>query len=314
MHAPQHPSSEGSRLAELAALGLLDTDEEERFDRITRLAQRLFDVPIALVTLVDEHRQWFKSRQGLAVAETPRDVSFCGHAILDDAVFHVVDATEDARFHDNPLVVEDPAIRFYAGHPIKGPGGFRVGTICVIDRVPKQMSDLDRLLLGDLAHVIEQEIGAEYLATVDHLTGLANRRGFELVAEKVLEICRRTATPATLLYADLDGLKRTNDELGHEAGDRMIVSFAQILSDTYRSSDVIARLGGDEFVVMLTGGSGDAPVTHLEERLREQKASAPTSRVGASIGAVTFDPSGGETLEQLLARADAAMYRSKQRV
>jgi hypothetical protein len=115
------------RLAELRSLGLLDDESEERFDRVTRLAQRLFDVPIALVSLIDEDRQWFGSVQGLDVRETPREVSFWAHAIHGDDVFHVPDATADARFADNPLVLGDPQIRFYAGAPISGPRRLQAG-------------------------------------------------------------------------------------------------------------------------------------------------------------------------------------------
>ena len=117
MIPPEFPRDEAARLAALRALNVLDTEAEERFDRITRLAQEVFDAPIALVSLVDESRQWFKSRQGLAATQTPRDVSFCGHAILGDDVLVVPDASQDVRFADNPLVVERP------GYPLlrRGP-------------------------------------------------------------------------------------------------------------------------------------------------------------------------------------------------
>ena len=108
MQKPIKPVDEAQRLQALRALSILDTLPEERFDRLTRLAKRLFGVPIALVSLVDDHRQWFKSRQGLEVSETPRDISFCGHAVLGDEIFIVPDASEDERFFDNPLVADDP--------------------------------------------------------------------------------------------------------------------------------------------------------------------------------------------------------------
>ena len=115
MKAPETPADEAKRLATLRALGVLDTAAEERFDRLTRMAKRLFRVPIALVSLVDENRQWFKSCMGLATNETSRDISFCGHAILGDDIFIIPDTLADARFADNPLVVGEPYIRFYAG-------------------------------------------------------------------------------------------------------------------------------------------------------------------------------------------------------
>jgi len=119
MQAAPFPSSESSRIATLRLLNILDTEPEERFDRLTRLAKRLFSVPIATVTLVDSNRQWFKSSVGLAVCETSRDISFCGHAILGDDILLVPDARDDKRFFDNPLVLGDPNIRFYAGCPLK---------------------------------------------------------------------------------------------------------------------------------------------------------------------------------------------------
>ena len=118
MQTPVIPKDEEERLRALRLLNILDTSDEERFDRLTRLAKRMFGVPIALVSLVDENRQWFKSCIGLEVRETPRDISFCGHSILGDDIFIVNDASSDVRFSDNPLVTDDPNIRFYAGCPL----------------------------------------------------------------------------------------------------------------------------------------------------------------------------------------------------
>ena len=134
MQSPDFPPDEAFRLRTLTSLSILDTPAEERFDRLTRLAQRLFNVPIALVSLIDSNRQWFKSCQGLDVRETPRDVSFCAHAILGNDLLVVPDAAADARFADNPLVTGEPFIRFYAGCPLKAPNGSLLGTLCVIDR------------------------------------------------------------------------------------------------------------------------------------------------------------------------------------
>ena len=118
MLAPSLPEDEDQRIATLRALKILDTDPEERFDRITRLASRFFNVPIALVSLVDVNRQWFKSSYGLGISETSRDISFCGHTILNTEILAVEDATKDERFVNNPLVSGDPDIRFYAGKPL----------------------------------------------------------------------------------------------------------------------------------------------------------------------------------------------------
>ena len=158
MQAPPKPANEAERLAALHALLLLDTPPEQRFNRITRTAARVFDVPAALVSLVDAERQWFKSRYGLHVSETPRSVSFCGHAILQDIAFVIEDARLDARFADNPVVTGPPHVRFYAGQPLSGPGGVKLGTLCIIDYQPRKFSVDDRLTLADMAGWVEREL------------------------------------------------------------------------------------------------------------------------------------------------------------
>ncbi|MEB3229893.1 MAG: diguanylate cyclase [Leptolyngbyaceae bacterium] len=160
MNVPPIPTNEADRLAALRSLQILDTEPEERFDCITRIAQRAFHVPMALVSLVDAERQWFKSHQGLCACETSRDISFCGHAILNDIPLIVPNALNDPRFADNPLVLGDPNIRFYAGMPLKVLSTYRVGTLCLIDRNPRSFSRNETLLLHDLAQLAEQELAA----------------------------------------------------------------------------------------------------------------------------------------------------------
>ena len=137
MKAPKTPDNETERQQALDDSGLLAEGSEERFDRITRLACHTFSVPIALVSLIDRDRQWFKSRQGLDATETPRDISFCGHAIHHSEPLVVEDTLEDERFFDNPLVTSAPDIRFYAGAPLHTETGHRLGTLCLIDRQPR---------------------------------------------------------------------------------------------------------------------------------------------------------------------------------
>ena len=159
------PENEASRLEALRGTGLLDSEPEERFDRLTRLAKRIFKVPIALISLVDEQRQWFKSRQGLAACETDRRIAFCAHALLQDDILEVVDARRDPRFADNPLVHSAPHIRFYAGAPVRNREGYVLGTLCLIDTQPRQLSEHERASLRDLADCVEEE-----LSTIDRRT------------------------------------------------------------------------------------------------------------------------------------------------
>lgn len=152
------PADEDERLSALRELLLLDTPPEERFDRLARFVAEQLDVPIALLTLVDGQRQWFKARVGIDATETPRDISFCGHAIMKNDVFIVEDASRDPRFSDNPLVTGEPHIRFYAGAPLSAPGGHRIGTLCVIDTVPRTLGPVELSILDALRRLANETV------------------------------------------------------------------------------------------------------------------------------------------------------------
>ncbi|UDI95059.1 MULTISPECIES: sensor domain-containing diguanylate cyclase [unclassified Pseudomonas] len=316
MLVPGKPANEAVRIQALQDLKLLDTAPEERFDRLTRLAKRLFNVPIALVTLVDKERQWFKSCVGLDTTETPRSVSFCGHAILRDELMLVPDAREDDRFHDNPLVTGEPNIRFYAGYPLTVPNGNKMGTLCLIDTKPRDLDDEERALLRDLAGMAEQELMAVQMASMDELTLLSNRRGFKMLAQHALDACARLEKPATLLFFDLNDFKQINDLYGHAEGDSALKNFADVLRIAFRESDVVGRLGGDEFVALLTGSS-HVETTRIMARLKDilEERNATLHRgyaIRFSVGQIEYDPRRHETVDKLLADADAAMYEHKQ--
>mgnify|MGYP001588695982 FL=1 len=152
------PASEGRRLDTLARYEILDTSPEQAFDDITMLASQVCETPIALVSLVDKHRQWFKSRAGLEATDTHRDLSFCGHAILRDEIFFVEDALKDSRFINNPLVLDHPNIRFYAGAPLKTPAGENIGTLCVIDTIPRKLTEAQKNSLVALSRQVIAQI------------------------------------------------------------------------------------------------------------------------------------------------------------
>lgn len=268
MLAPPTPSNETRRLETLRGLKLLDTPPEERFDRVTRLAKQIFSTPIALVSLVDADRQWFKSAQGLDAPETPRNVSFCGHAILDDKIMVVNDAAKDQRFCDNPLVCNDPNIRFYAGYPLSAPDGSRVGTLCVIDRVPREISREQAQLLRELGRMVEEELVDAVLATNDPVTSLSNRNGFLMVAEHLLSMCVRTEQPATMLLVHFQNLQEIDNEVGRDAGDAASVQLAHHLLSTFRNSDLVTRLASDLYGVLLAGSDLDG-VEAVRRRFNE---------------------------------------------
>jgi diguanylate cyclase (GGDEF)-like protein len=314
--AARHPE-EARRLAALHALKILDTEPEERFDRITRLAQRLFGTSMATVTLIDADRQWFKSEVGAVGKEDPREISFCSHAILAPGETMVVeDAREDERFADNPLVLGDPNIRFYAGHPVLAPGGEALGTFCVIDDKPNGPANFDPEALVELAAMVEAEIASLSLAIGDDLTGLSNRRGFEMLGERLIAAARRLELPVSAVYADLDNMKPINDTYGHDAGDRALIETAEVLAGAMRASDLIARLGGDEFCAVLIGGATEAAptlISRVQEVLsaRNQVSEEPWE-LSLSLGVAEAPAGSGIELWDLVALADAEMIAAKQ--
>ena len=237
---PGVEADELRRLAALHELGVLDTNPEERFDRLTRLAAAMLGTPIALISLVDEDRQWFKSRVGLDVAETPRDVSFCAHAIIGSPTepFVIDDALQDARFATNALVTGDPNIRFYAGRVLRSREGLAVGTLCVIDRRPRTLTYEQRRILDDLGALVEDELDrrteVELVANLDASErrksliletlgeGVVLQAGdgsiieWNAAAERVLgltgdELAGRTSTDPRWMATDADGVPWPGD-------------------------------------------------------------------------------------------------------
>lgn len=332
--APPVPPDEPQRLEALRNLRLLDTPAEERFDRITRLARRVFGTPIALVGLMDAERLWLKSAQGLTVREIPRAVSFCGHAILKDQPFIVNDARSDPRFAGNPLVTGEPGIRFYAGYPVRGPEGGRIGTLCVIDRRPRTLEPADLGTLRDLALLVENELNVSRLnraqrqltiesallrqqAVVDPLTQVWNRRGILDYLRRELSQAGRQRYPVAVLMADVDYLKGINETFGQHSGDEVLRELAQRLRSALRPYDAVGRYGDDEFLVILT--KLDAPsATLVAERIRSAlESDHVTVTLGKipthiSIGVTAYTGEGRTDGNALVATAGSALRRAKE--
>src|SRR5437868_1302038 len=240
------PDNDDARLASLREMTLLSTPREADLDRLTRLASRLFGTEIALITLVDRDRQWFKSRIGLDLSETPRDISFCGHAIGTEDTFVVPDARDDPRFYDNPLVTAGPQIRFYAGEPLRNEAGFAIGTLCVMAKAPREFGPEEQKALQDLARTVEVAfdyrrlratqyallnslIEADREKRVDPLTGIWNRRGLDELFDREVARVSRENIPLTVGMADIDYFKKVNDTWGHQVGDEAIKVTASLL-------------------------------------------------------------------------------------
>ncbi|MBA6329296.1 sensor domain-containing diguanylate cyclase [Colwellia sp. MB02u-6] len=317
MIKPEVPENEVERLYALRTLKILDSSHEERFDRVTRMAKRMFNVAISLVSIIDEDRQWFKSAQGLELLETPRDISFCAHAINQDNLFIVPDTLKDKRFFDNPLVTGGPEIRFYAGCPLKIRQGINIGTLCLIDTEPKHFTEEDQQLLEDLGAIIEQEIKSIELATLDELTMISNRRGFLTLAEHSLKVCRRNQMSMSFIFFDLNKFKIINDEYGHHEGDFVLATFAKIMLNSFRDCDLIARLGGDEFVAMLNdsdyySGRADIALERFASAIEQaNKTLNKPYKIQYSAGVSYFKHDTDKSIEVMLQEADAAMYKQK---
>lgn len=313
MIPPGKPDNEAERLAMLYKLQILDTAREERFDRVTRIACKLFEVPIAVISFLEAERQWMKSTQGLDIKEAARKTSFCGHVILSDDIMVVEDTTKDTRFYDNPFVLNDPNFRFYLGCPLKVKD-FNVGVICLIDDVPRSLTDFDKNVIQDLAQMVEMELESLQLSITDELTGLTNRRGFLKLASYLFEKCQREKQIFTLLFFDLDKFKQINDQFGHAEGDKVLKTFSQALLHNFRSQDVIARLGGDEFCVFCSGLS-HIDVNDITQRLKDSLKSIETKdyNIEFSVGIIQYDPAEHKKLEDMLSLADSKMYSDKKK-
>lgn len=305
---------EKKRLDALHKLDILDTPKEDRFDRLTRLSKRLFDVPISFISLIDCQRQWFKSTQGIETNETSREISFCSRAIEGEEVYIIPDTRESVIFANNPLVTGSPGIQFYAGAIIRNMDGQKIGTLCIADTKPRNMSKVDIKLLEDLALMAERELISEKLINLDYLTGLLNRQAFESRAKDVLNIAWHQKLSVSLLFFDINNFKTINDNYGHMEGDNALVDFSLCLAESCRESDLIARFGGDEFIVLLLDTNSHSVLKMIQrftEGLRE-KSQKNKFEITFSVGVSTQrDDNQPLDLNSLIEEADQDMYIQK---
>jgi diguanylate cyclase (GGDEF)-like protein len=318
MPAAPLPTGDEERLVALRSYEVLDTRAEEAFDRLVALAARLTGTPMAAISLVDSDRQWFKARVGLAAEETPRDQSFCAHAILmPDHALVVPDAAADPRFADNPLVTGAPGIRFYAGVPLVNPEGHALGALCVVDRAPRSLAPDQLEALTTLAGAVSSTLElrramrrAHRLALTDALTGLANRPALLDALDRLIARLAAAGEAFTLLHLDLDGFRRVNDLHGQIAGDEALRAAGAALLGALPGEALAARLGGDEFAVLLPGGSAGAATAEGLRLAVKERMDAGRWPVTASIGAVTFQVA-PEDMAEALSVADELLARAK---
>ena len=305
---------EEKRLQALYRYDILDTPEEESFDRITRLAKLLLQMPMATVTLVDRDRQWFKSRQGVSAAETPRNISFCTHAIRNEEPFIIEDALADRRFCESPLVTSSPHIRSYIGVPLRTPSGHNIGALCVMDIKPREVSKELVLVLQDLGRLVVDELELRQLAFIDTLTGAMTRRAFLAEGDKEIKRAQRHNRQLACIMFDLDHFKVINDTHGHGGGDQVLAKVISACREQLRASDHIGRLGGEEFAVLLpeTGIEAMDVAEGLRTKLEALIVafSAQIIHVTASFGVALLTPT-DNAFSALIARADQALYQAK---
>ena len=345
--APALPAEiEFARLKILTDCDILDTAPEIAFDAAVEAASFLCQMPISLVSFVDDRRQWFKARVGLDITETPRASSFCTYSICcPNENFIVVDTFLDERFVKHPLVTGFPYVRFYAGFPIVTSTGHALGTLCVIDTQPRVLSpehstillrlsqqisavldqrihlrEVQRKLLKQAEHHAEltramsdlERRNVELLAATltDPLTGIGNRRGFDFALRREHERALRENQPLSIIMIDIDFFKSYNDDFGHLEGDLVLIEVAQILRSSLRAPEYLARYGGEEFVVILPASTIYASELAAERiRLAVESNPWPHRSITISLGvATTNDP---VDRCELIKLADIALYQAK---
>jgi diguanylate cyclase (GGDEF)-like protein len=307
--------NEQDRLAALDRYDVLDTPPEEAFDRVTRLVRGIFGVSLSTVTLIDGHRQWFKSQDGMPNTESGRESSICNAAIRFSWPLIIPDTHRDQRFADNPCVTGAPFIRFYAGVQLRSPEGLAVGTLCAMHDQPMAFDDAKLAILADLAKTVTSELELRTLATRDALTGALSRRALHEEFSRAISLARRHKFELSCIFIDLDHFKSVNDTHGHGIGDLVLRACVEACRGELRATDTIGRFGGEEFAILLPHTGGRAAIA-VAEKVRNAIARCRvegdkgTIRFTASLGIAALDGSDID-VDQMLKRADTALYAAK---
>ena len=309
------PADEDQRLRDLQRYALLDTPADPHLDRLVQLASAVLNMPIALVSLVDQDRQWFLARHGLDVVETPRRMAFCAHAIAGDDILVVPDAREDPRFMGNPLVLDEPRIRFYAGAPLKTPKGHNLGTLCVIDKQPRSFEPQQVALLALMADLVMRELQLRQLSMKCPVTGLYTRSAFFQFGEQEVIGARREGLPLSLFNFDIDDFRQINNRWGHRAGDQVLCDVCHAARSQLQSDDLFGRIGDEEFSILLVGADLTRALQVAEqvrERIAQLRGVFDHSDYQPRIsGGITRLASGDHGFADVFYRADQALYLAK---
>ncbi|MFZ9950719.1 MAG: GGDEF domain-containing protein [Vulcanococcus sp.] len=309
------PADEPQRLRDLQRHGVLDGPRDPHLDRIVQLAGEVLEMPIALVSLVDRDRQWFPARLGLETQQTPREMAFCAHAIAGDGVLVVPDALDDQRFANNPLVLGEPGVRFYAGAPLRSAEGHNLGTLCVIDRRPRQLDAAKLRQLECMADLVMRELELRRLSSLCSITGLVNRASFFRLGEEEVRQARRDGRPLALFNFDIDDFRQINNRWGHQAGDQVLRDLCQLAAQRLRPQDLFGRIGDEEFAVLLPDCEADAAMA-IAEGIRHDVGvmqgvfSGSDYRPCLSGGVTSLVPADAGFAD-LFYRADQALYLAK---
>lgn len=304
------------RLAALDSFDILDTPREETFDRIARLIQNIFDVPIALVSMMDAHRQWYKACIGFGDnSEVARDESFCRIPVASGEPLVLPDLRSHPDWKDNIYVTGEPGVQFYAGFPLKTVEGHVLGTICAIDTRPRPFGERETSIMTDLAQIVMDELELRRTADTDSLTKILSRRAFRSQAERAVALAVRHKQPVSAVMIDVDHFKMVNDAHGHAVGDQVLVTVAEVCQAQLRATDLFGRLGGEEFAVILPntdriGAMDVAEKLRVSIRRKTIEVGNVAMRITASCGVSSLGE-GVLELDTLLEEADRALYEAK---